>query len=108
LIQNPSLAGPLEPNGLPKGWYRFTNMGGNYRVTVVDEGRTDTRSLRLEGEGQYAGATVNKVPVDPASEYAARCWVKVEGAAGTRANLKLDLFDAQGKYLKSTPSEYVP
>jgi hypothetical protein len=106
LVMNAGLEEPLEANGLPRGWYRYAKPPEGFQVTVADgAGRAETKAIRITGAGDYAGATANKVPFELGKEYALRGWVRLEGEAGARAGLKLDLYDQAGKYVASTPSQ---
>jgi len=101
------LEGPVGQGGLPAGMHRFEKPAMAYRATIVPEGRTGSDpALKIEGDGEYAGAICGAVPLDHSRVYAARAWFKVAG--DTRAFLKLDFYDDAGKYLKSSRSVNPP
>ena len=74
LIVNPSLEEPVGSDGLPAGWARFADPADGYRASVVNEGRTGSHSLHIEGAGQYGGVVTNRHAIDRARGYAARGW----------------------------------
>jgi hypothetical protein len=100
LVLNPSMEEPLEMRTqLPKSWYRYGKPDQAWKAEIVDEGRYSAKGLRLESTGDYSGATSNRIPVEPGKRYAGRVWVKVDPNTQGTAGVKLDYFDAAGKYL---------
>lgn len=84
--------------GVPAGWYRYGEAGSMHQAAVVEGGRSGN-CVRVEGQGSYAGVASVKIPLDQSGLYAARAWSRpAQGAAGA-AYLKVDYFDAAGKYL---------
>jgi hypothetical protein len=90
--------GPQTAGGLPTGWYRYGQAGSTHRETVVEGGRTGN-CIRVEGAGSYAGVASAKVPLDPTARYAARAWARPAADTTGGAYLKVDFFDATGKYV---------
>ncbi len=104
LIENPFFEGPLDKTGLPVGWTK-THKGPEkaYQVAVASPGRFSSKSLQVEGEGEYCVVVGTRVPVVEGKSYTARGWVKLH-AETSRATLKFDYFDADKKYLGSSTS----
>jgi hypothetical protein len=101
------LDGPATASGLPAGMNRFERPAKAYASTLVKEGRAGgDAALKIEGEGEYAGATCGTVPIDHTRIYAGRAWFKTTG--DTKAFLKLDFYDKDGKYLRSSRSMSPP
>jgi hypothetical protein len=105
LIQNAGLEEALDAKtGLPKDWYRFQRPVNAYKMEVLADEMGAGNVVRVQGEGDYGGVVANKLPLDPAKVYAARAWVRAEGASTARVFIKLDFFDEKGAYLKSSKS----
>jgi len=100
LVRNPSLEDAVA--GIPEGWEAFQKPENAYQFKVAPGGRSGTKSMLIEGAGEYAGLGVARVRYDPAKQYAARGWVRVEGEAGTHAVVKLDYFTEDLQWLRSS------
>lgn len=99
LVVNASMDESLDTRtALPTGWYRFGKSETPYTVEIAEGGRFSQKCLHILGTGDYAGATTNRIVLDPAKRYAARAWIKMDPSSTGSANLKLDFFDDSGKY----------
>jgi hypothetical protein len=103
LVRDPSFERAPAGVEVPKEWFYFFRTEDAYHVAVVKGGRTGAQSLLFEGKGkgEFAGATLKPIPLETGKRYAARGWVKVEGEGKPTGTIKLDYFDAEGKYLAS-------
>lgn len=102
LIHNGDLEAALPADqALPKDWGLFAKPEGSYKAMVVDATHQGKKALLLEGEGEFAVVSPNRIEWDGKSRYAVKGAVKVEGA-NAKATIKFDYFDSEWKWLGST------
>jgi hypothetical protein len=80
----------------------FVDPPDAYNVSVVAGGHTGDKALLIEGNGQFAGVTATRVPVEAGKRYLVRGWVKVEGGPDATATVQATFADAAGEYLGTT------
>jgi hypothetical protein len=102
VVLDPSLEGALADTGLPEGWLAFVDPPDSYTIAVVPGGHTGEKGLLIEGDGQLAGVTTTRVPVEAGKRYLVRGWVKIEGAQDATATVQAGFSDDAGGYLGTT------
>jgi hypothetical protein len=99
LVHDPSLEEAALGEQFPSGWGRYNAVPkGSYTFEVVEGGRTGNKSCVIEGDGQYITLPTNRVSVESDKRYAARGWVKLEGA-GSSAQVRILYFDVNRRYI---------
>lgn len=108
LVKSPSFEEPPGAGGLPDGWTGLNSVPAEgYRCTIDVEGRTGTKALHLEGEGQYGVVWGERLPIDRAQRYRARGYVRIEGDERAAADVKLHYYGAAQEYLGQSRVGYV-
>jgi hypothetical protein len=102
LLADPSFEGQLNEKGLPGDATTFAVPADAYQLAVTDGGRTGTKALSIQGNGEYAGVVVVRTELDRSLQYALRGWVKIEGNAKATATVKFDYFRGTNEWLGST------
>jgi len=100
LIVEPSFEGPVQPNGLPAGWFALHAVPAwGYRFELADAGRTGRKSLVIEGKGQYGVVWGEQIALDRAKQYRAQGYVRIQGDDEAAADVKLHYYGADHNYL---------
>jgi hypothetical protein len=100
LIVEPSFEGPVQDNGLPRGWYALHAVPRDgYRYAIAAEGHTGRKSLLIEGKGEYGVAWGEHLAIDRTKRYRARGYVRIQGDAQAAADVKLHYYDENRDYL---------
>jgi hypothetical protein len=97
LLENGGLEGKLAPaTGLPDDWEVTQKPESNYKVEVVDGGRTGKKCLRISGEGKNVQIRLKRLPNTADQRSVISGWMKVVGGGGT-VSLMHRYEDADGR-----------
>lgn len=99
ILDNGSLEGDLDPaTSLPAGWVVTQKPESDYKVEVVDGGRTGKKCLRISGDGKNVQIALKHLALSPEKRSVISGFIKIVGGDGAVA-LSHRYEDANGRGL---------
>ena len=99
------MEGELDPaTKLPAGWEVTQKPESNYKVEVVDGGRTGKKCLRISGEGKNVQIRLKRLPSSKDKRSVINGWMKVVSGDGT-VSLMHRYEDADGRPVAGSMTE---
>jgi len=101
LLENGGLEGELDPaTSLPASWEVTQKPQSDFKVEVVNGGRTGKKCLRISGEGRNVQIGLKRLSMSPDKRSVISGWIKIVGGEGT-VSLMHRYEDANGRSLGS-------
>ena len=107
LINNSSLEGLLEGNGLPSGWYAAPEKFSTMNAYTQLGGRTGERCLRLESIGEWSSISTPAVPLRPGARQTGEVWYRQSVKSPGQLRIYINYLNDENREVGASPTDIV-
>ena len=107
LVNNPSLDGHLNGNGLPPDWYAGPPDFSTISAYTVPMGRTGERCLRIQSTGDWVSVITPLIEIQPKATQSAEVWYRLKEKSAGQIRMYINYLDSQRREISHSPVELV-